>query len=272
MSGVSTASAIGLGLSGISAISGIAGAAAGASGAGIKAQGQLLQGELQGEQQQEQTYATTYAGNQSEYQSQVAAYQAVVAQNNAKIAQMAGARVVQAGEVTAANTGLKGAATVGKIKANTAANNIDVNTGSAVAVRSDAARAAQLDAETALSDAKLQDWGYNTTAGTYEAQAGLETSESQLLATNAEELYGQATFEQGEIPAIQQGAGLAAEGTQIGGVASLLNSASSLPLKFTGFGSDSSGATPTVTASGPVGTGAGGSYVPADLGGILTAV
>lgn len=231
---------VGAAASGISALSGIAGGVAGAAGAGIKSQGQLLSGELQGEQEQEQAYSTTYAGNQSEYQSQVAAYQAQVAKNNAQIATEAGARVVQAGEAKAGTESLKAAATVGKMKAGQAANGIDVNTGSAVDVRADAAKAGQLTAETALSDAELQNWGFKTTAGTYEAQAGLDTSQSQLLATNAQELYGQATFYQGEVPAITEGAGLAAEGTQIGGVASLLNSASSLPLKFSGFGGSGS--------------------------------
>lgn len=265
MSGVSTATVLagaGLAASGISAISGIAGGVAGAAGAGIKAQGQLLQGQLQGEQQQETAYQTTYQGNVSEYEGQVAAYQAQVARNNAEIARMAGTRIVQAGEVKAQTESLKTAATVGKIKANQAAGGIDVNTGSAVDVRADAAKAGQLNAETALSDAELQNWGYKTTAGTYEAQAGLDVAQQQLDVTNAQELYGQASFYQGEVPAIQQGAGLAAEGTQIGGVASLLNTASSLPLKFSGFGSDSSTNIPTPGSQG-ISTGQIG---PADLG------
>lgn len=250
MSGIDAATVIaGAGLA-LSATSAVAGAGASAAGAGIKAQGQNLQGKLQANQDLLQANQADYQAETQQYEAGVADYQATVAKNNADIARMAGARVVQAGEVKADTTSLATAGKVSKIKANQAANGIDVNTGSAVDVRSDAVASGQTDAETALSDAKLANWGYRTQAGTYEAQAGLDTAQGGLDRANAGNYTNIADFYRQEASFAPTAAGLGAEGTQIGGVASLLNTASSLPLKFSGFGGKDPGPIPTPASQG----------------------
>ena len=83
----------------------------------------------------------------------MAAYQAQVAKNNQIIANQNAQYANEAGEAQAAATSLKGAAVGGKIKAGEAANNIDVNSGSAVNVQQSQREQAQLDTETVVNNA-----------------------------------------------------------------------------------------------------------------------
>src|ERR1700687_617350 len=66
--------------------------------------------------------------NAMDYQAQVAANNAIIAQQNATYA-------IEAGQSKAATQSLKEAETGGEIKAAMAANNVDVNTGSNKAVQ-----------------------------------------------------------------------------------------------------------------------------------------
>jgi hypothetical protein len=109
----------------------------------------------------------------------MAAYQAQVAKNNQIIADQNAQYAIEAGEASAAATSLKGAAVGGKIKAGQAANNIDVNSGSAVAVQQSQREQSQLDTETVVNNAELQYFGYRAAATGYGAQAGLETMEEE---------------------------------------------------------------------------------------------
>ena len=109
----------------------------------------------------------------------MAAYQAQVAKNNQIIANQNAQYANEAGEAQAAATSLKGAAVAGKIKAGQAANNIDVNSGSAVNVQQSQREQAQLDTETVVNNAELTAYGYRTQAVGYGAQAGLETMEEE---------------------------------------------------------------------------------------------
>lgn len=154
-------------------------------GAGASALGTIESGE-----------ATAHAAN---YQAQVAANNAVIESQNATYA-------VAAGQQQAANESLKGAATGGKIKTAQAANNIDVNTGSAVNVRKSNAETSELDTETVLNNAELAAYGYRSQATGFTSQSGLET----------------ATAEQAPI------------GADIGAGGSLLSNASSLGFKWSG--------------------------------------
>jgi hypothetical protein len=109
----------------------------------------------------------------------MAAYQAQVAKNNQIIAEQNAQYSMEAGEAQAAAAGLKGAAVGGKVKAGLAANNIDVNSGSAVNVEQSQREQSQLDTETVLNNAELTSYGYRTQAVGYGAQAGLETMEEE---------------------------------------------------------------------------------------------
>ena len=134
----------------ISAIAGVAGAATSAYGA-------LYQGAA--------------AKETASYQAQVAANNAIIANQNAQYA-------VAAGQQQAEAVSLKGSAQAGKVKAGLAANNIDVNTGSARNVQVSQAETNQLDTETVLNNAELTAYGYRTAATGYTAESGLLTTQA----------------------------------------------------------------------------------------------
>lgn len=101
------------------------------------------------------------------------AYQAQVARNNAIALRQMADRTVAGGLVNADVTSMRGAANVGAIKAKQGANNINVNSGSAVDVRAAAASAGKFDADTVLRNADLQAYGYRVKASQEESQAKL---------------------------------------------------------------------------------------------------
>jgi hypothetical protein len=101
-------------------------------------------------------------------------YNSEIAANNATIAQQTATRAANAGEEQAAVSEQKTRATVGAIKANQAAGNIDVNSGSAVDVRSSAEELGELDALTVRSNAAKTAYGYQTQAASYTAQSQLD--------------------------------------------------------------------------------------------------
>lgn len=110
------------------------------------------------------------------YQSQVARNNAVVEQQNAEYA-------TEAGEAAALVSGLKGAQRLAHIKTAQAANNIDINSGSAVKVRATEAEGNALDAETVRHNAALQAYGYRTGAVSDTAQAQLDTAQASAAKT-----------------------------------------------------------------------------------------
>lgn len=171
--------------------------------AGLQIGGQLLQA---GAQQ-----------NSADYQAQVARNNATIARQNAEYSSQAGAE-------QAMTESLKGANEGGQIKAGQAANNIDVNSGSAVKVQEGQREIGQLNTLTVENNALLQAYGYKAQATNFTAEAGLDQSE----ANNA--WIGGVT----------------------GAAGSLLSDSSALGFKWGGF--DSGG----TTESG--GTGAGGDF------------
>lgn len=138
--------------------------------------------------------------------SNMANYNAAVATNNATIANQNADYATTAGIAKAAATSLKGAAIGGRIKASQAANNIDVNTGSAKSVQVGQREISNLDTETVVNNAALENYGYRSQATGFEATAGLD---------------------EGEAAQAPIGADLSAGG-------SLLSNASSLGLKWQG--------------------------------------
>jgi hypothetical protein len=180
-------------------------------------QTQAQAAELQGTGQ---AFQATAAGEAAAYQAQVAANNAIIAGYNASESE-------QGGNTQAYVAGQQAAATGGRIKAAQAANNIDVNSGSAVKVQQGARQAGTLNQETVLSNAELQAYGYRTTSTAFTEQAGLETME----ANEAPIAAGLATA----------GAGYAAAGAEEGAVGSLLASAGGvgfkLPSSFSSSGS-----------------------------------
>lgn len=107
-------------------------------------------------------------------QSTALMYQSQVAANNAQIAQQQANLTTASGAQQAATEGLKTRAQVGQIKAAQGASNIDVGTGSAVDVRSSAAELGELNALTIRSNAARQAYGYETNAASYKAESALD--------------------------------------------------------------------------------------------------
>jgi len=114
-----------------------------------------------------------------EAQSSNAAYQAQVAANNAKQAMLNAGMETQAGEIEAANQGLKTRGAVGMTKARQASSGIDVNTGSAPKVRAAESELGMLDALTIRSNAAKKAYGYEVAATSDTAESGLLTQESK---------------------------------------------------------------------------------------------
>jgi hypothetical protein len=125
-------------------------------------------GQASGAQQTAQANAAA-----ASYQAQVAANNQIIANQNAEYA-------TQAGEQQATVEGLKNRSLAGTLRTDIAANNIDVNTGSAADVQTGQRQAGLLDVQTVRQNAALQSYGYRTQASNFGAQQGLQ----QLAAAN----------------------------------------------------------------------------------------
>jgi hypothetical protein len=200
-----------------------------AQGAGVSAAASELQGTAQ-------AFQATAAG-------EAAAYSAQVARNNATLAGYNATEAEQAGENQAYVTSQQAAAQGGRIKTAQAANNIDVNTGSAVKVQQGARQAGQLNTETVLNNAELAAYGYRSQGTAFTEQAGLEQMEA-----NEAPIAAAAATEGGELGA--QGALLAGQGAEEQATASLLSNASTIGFKFGSTNSLSSPSSPGTGLSG----------------------
>jgi metal-dependent amidase/aminoacylase/carboxypeptidase family protein len=116
-------------------------------------------------------------------QSSAAKFNSEVAAENATLANQQATTAIQAGEQQAAMSQQKTRATVGAIEAGQAAGNIDVNSGSAVDVRSSASELGELDALTVRSNAARTAFGYETQAAADTGQSQLENYESDAATT-----------------------------------------------------------------------------------------
>jgi membrane protein involved in colicin uptake len=117
-----------------------------------------------------------YEGGQATAAS--ANYQAQVAANNAKIAQENAQMEAASGASKEAAQGMKTAATAATAKAAQGASGIDVNTGSAANVRQAIGKLGALDALTIRSNTARSVYGY-------EVAATSDTAQSQLLEMQA---------------------------------------------------------------------------------------
>lgn len=114
------------------------------------------------------------AKQQAKAQAGAYDYQAQVAANNAKVAQQNATFAGEIGESNAERQEMRTRATVGAIKAGQGASGVDINSGSAADVRASAGELGALDALTIRSNAARQAYGYQTTATSATAQSGLD--------------------------------------------------------------------------------------------------
>lgn len=84
---------------------------------------------------------------------------------NAEVARQNAIHAERAGQARAMNVGLKSAAEGGRIKAAQAANNVNVNTGSAVEVQKGQRMAGAADQTNTTNDALVQAYGYKAQEG-----------------------------------------------------------------------------------------------------------
>lgn len=110
-------------------------------------------------------------------------YNAQVQQNNAALATQNATLAGRAGAANAEREQMKARANVGAIKASQAANGVNVNTGSAVDVRSGAAEAGLLNAITVRSNAAKEAYGNQTQATSANAQAQLDRAQGKSAET-----------------------------------------------------------------------------------------
>ena len=115
-----------------------------------------------------------------------ASYSAEVARNNATIANQNADYSIAAGQRKTADTSMKNAANIGRIKGAQAASGIDVNSGSAEDVQVGNRETGQLDSETVLNNSELQAYGYRSAATGFTAEAGLDTLKAEQAPIGAD--------------------------------------------------------------------------------------
>ena len=101
-------------------------------------------------------------------------YQAQVAANNTKIAAQNRNYAIQAGQTETTIQGLKERSQAAATAAGLAASGLDVNTGSARAVRTSQAETGEQNVEQTSANALLTAYGYQTQATGYEAETTLQ--------------------------------------------------------------------------------------------------
>jgi hypothetical protein len=123
------------------------------------------------------------AMEQGDAQKAAYMYNAHVAVNNSKAAAMKAQLAGEAGAAQAEAKGMQGKAELGAIKSGQSASGLDVNTGSAVAVRQSAKELNILDTQTVRSNAAREAYGYQVQKANFLAEAGLDKYEGQQAQT-----------------------------------------------------------------------------------------
>lgn len=113
-------------------------------------------------------------------------YNAQVAQNNALIANQNSNYSLAAGTASTQIEGLKDRDQLGKVTAGLAANNVDVNSGSARDVIAGTREIGALDQKNTMQNAGLQAYGYRTQAANYEATAQLDERSAEFAPVGAD--------------------------------------------------------------------------------------
>lgn len=120
--------------------------------------------------------STVGALQQGEAASAADKYNGQIAMANSQIANRNAVQASEAGEIQAANSGMKTRANAGSIKANQGASGVDVNKGSPVDVRTSQDQLGKLDALTIRSNAAKQAYGYETQSFSDTAQGTLDAT------------------------------------------------------------------------------------------------
>ena len=149
------------------------------------------------------------AMQQGQAQADAARYQAQVARNNEIIAEEQANATRQEGAIKAQMEDQKSAQLIGKQDAILGASGVDMESGSALAVRQSQAGLARLDALTVRSNAEKKAWGFDVEASNQRAQQQLD-----YMKASAAEDAGQL----GMFSSILGGASSAAKSWSAGGI------------------------------------------------------
>lgn len=117
---------------------------------------------------QQQAAAQSAAAN---YQSQVAANNAIIARQNADAA-------LEAGRAAEQQQRMKSASLIGSMRAAQAANGVSLDSGSVLDVQADAATLGELDALTIRNNAARQAWAYESQASNFTSQSQLDSAQA----------------------------------------------------------------------------------------------
>lgn len=109
--------------------------------------------------------------------AQAAGYQSKVASNNALTSAYNAEHAARASSVATEQAGLKARAQSANVKAGLAANNLDVNTGSAADVETSQRELGALDTATVANRGAEQVYGYTQQSESYTAQSRLDSAE-----------------------------------------------------------------------------------------------
>lgn len=123
------------------------------------------------------------AEQSAEANAQAYRYKAGVAQLNKQINKQNAAWALQSGDIQAMESGMKAGQQIAETKVIQAASNLDVNSGSAAAVRDTQTTVAAFDQNVIRWDASKTAYGYETKAVTDEAETNLD----KMAASQSEE-------------------------------------------------------------------------------------
>lgn len=151
----------------LAAVPALAAGGAGAAGAGLGAMGYLGLGL---------SALGTIGGGIAQAQS--ASAEAAIAKENQQIATQNQAYAIEAGNANEQITGQKAAAQLGAVRASIAANNVDVNSGSAEDVQKSQRETGELSELNTIQNANLQAYGYGTQAAGFGLQSQLASSQA----------------------------------------------------------------------------------------------
>lgn len=146
----------------------------------------------------------------AEYAAKTSEYQAEVAKQNATIATANEKYTLAAGDLKEQQTAMEVRAVLGNEKAAQGSSGLDVNSGSAVDVRSSSAALGQMSVFNVRNNVAREAYGYRVQGYNYETQAGLDTAQAgldRMQASSAKRagLFGAATS---LIGGVSQAAGL----------------------------------------------------------------
>jgi hypothetical protein len=228
MADPSTMAAIGIGSTVLSGLSSAAGAEVSAKGKQLDILGSMYKtvGQAFGFQVQAQ---------QAQYQANVDDYQAAVAEMNRQIAEGNAEYARATGETEASIQGLKTQAQVATTKVAQAASGLDINTGSAVSVRSSEIELGQFNESMIRSNAAKVAYNYQVEATQDSAQRDLYTYASAQEKTNVANDLTAANMTMQAIPLEQQAYGLAGTAGDISAFGSIASTTASVASKWQTF-------------------------------------